>query len=102
MLVKLEQVNIQSNQITQRTEALRNPPVNPSVLNLSQQVQTSLITHFNTKEYPQWPAQVPWSQTPGAVPAECYMGKPVSVTPDRRAEMVQALRQVVLPQGLRT
>ena len=29
------------------TEALRNPPVNPSVLNLSQQVQTPLTTHFN-------------------------------------------------------
>ena len=77
------------------TEALRNPPVNPSVLNLSQQVQTPLTTHFNTKEYSQWPTQVPWSQTPGAVPAECYMREPVSVTSDSRAEIVQALRQVV-------
>ena len=70
------------------TEALGNPPVNPSVLNLLQQVH-------NTKEYSQWPTRVPWSQTPGAVPAECYMREPVSVTPDSRAEMVQALRQVV-------
>ena len=77
------------------TEALRNPPVIPSVLNLSQQVQTPLTTHFNTKEYSQWPTQVLWSQTPGAVPAECYMREPVSVTSDSRAEIVQALRQVV-------
>ena len=76
------------------TEALRNPPVNPSVLNLSQQVQTPLTTHFKTKEYSQWPSQVLWSQTPSAVPAECYMREPVSVTPDSRAEMVQAQRQV--------
>ena len=55
------------------TETLRNPPVNPSVLNLSQQVQTPLTTRFNTKEYPQRLTQVPGSQTPGAVPAECYM-----------------------------
>ena len=65
------------------------------MLNLSQQVQTPLTTHFNTKEYSQWPTQVPWSQTPGAVPAECYMREPVTMTPDSRAEMVQALRQVV-------
>ena len=44
------------------TEALRNPPVNPSVLNLSQQVQKPLTTHFNTKEYSQWPTKVTWSR----------------------------------------
>ena len=43
------------------TEALRNLPVNPSVLNLSQ-VQTPLITHFDTKEYSQWPTQIPLVQ----------------------------------------
>ena len=30
------------------TEALRNPPVNPSVINLSQQVHTPLPTHFKS------------------------------------------------------
>ena len=82
------------------TEALRRSPVNPSVLHLSQQVQTPLITHFSTKEYSQWPTQVPWSQTPVAVPAECYMREPASVTLDSRAEMVQALRQVVSTQRI--
>ena len=37
------------------SETLRNPPVNPSVLNLSRQVQPPLTTCFNTKEYPQRP-----------------------------------------------